>query len=40
MLLERAIKTLEEGIRKLSKWRIREDEVIEVEYTAYSDSDL
>ncbi|MBT1278959.1 ParB N-terminal domain-containing protein [Thermoanaerobacter sp. CM-CNRG TB177] len=40
MLLERAIRTLEEGIRKLSKWRIREDEVIEVEYTAYSDSDL
>ncbi|MBE3579000.1 MAG: ParB N-terminal domain-containing protein [Caldanaerobacter subterraneus] len=40
MLLERAIRTLEEGIRKLSKWRVREDEVIEVEYTAYSDSDL
>ena len=40
MLLERAIKTLEEGIKKLSKWRIREDEVIEVEYTTYSGSDL
>ncbi|HHY79959.1 MAG TPA: ParB N-terminal domain-containing protein [Thermoanaerobacter sp.] len=40
MLLERAIKTLEEGIKKLSKWRIKEDEVIEVEYTTYSDSNL
>jgi len=40
MLLERAIRTLEEGIKKLSKWRIREDEVIEVEYTTYSGSDL
>jgi ParB-like chromosome segregation protein Spo0J len=40
MLLERAIRTLEEGIKKLSKWRVRKDEVIEVEYTAYSDSDL
>jgi len=40
MLLERAIKTLEEGIKKLSKWRMREDEVIEVEYTTYSGSDL
>ncbi|ERM91484.1 hypothetical protein O163_10490, partial [Caldanaerobacter subterraneus subsp. yonseiensis KB-1] len=40
MLLERAIRTLEEGINKLSKWRIRADEVIEVEYTAYSDIDL
>ncbi|AAM25243.1 chromosome segregation ATPase [Caldanaerobacter subterraneus subsp. tengcongensis MB4] len=40
MLLERAIRTLEEGIRKLSKWRVRKDEVIEVEYTTYSGSDL
>lgn len=39
-LLRRAIRTLEEGIKKLSKWEIREDEVIEVEYTAYSGSDL
>jgi len=40
MLLERAIKTLEESIEKLSKWRIRENEVIEVEYTTDLNSDL
>ncbi len=40
MLLERAINTLKESIEKLSKWRIREDEVIEVEYTTDLNSDL
>ncbi|SDF02889.1 chromosome partitioning protein, ParB family [Thermoanaerobacter thermohydrosulfuricus] len=39
-LLRRAIRTLEEGIKKLSKWEIKEDEVIEVEYTTYSGSNL
>lgn len=40
MLLERAINTLKESIEKLSRWRIREDGVIEVEYTTYPSSNL